>query len=156
MGPGCYPEAGPCDAITISGFVKDIISLLSVYRLLKMSAPHCECDSVDKWIQDWSSHCGHREGYAVSVVKDAQSGLGHSSWCFRRASSFHYQFQRWFTLMMKAARLHGQKTVILNKSGCGSCPGNTLVSWGVFVVFLPDICLLRPFQFTMERFITEN
>jgi len=48
MGPGCYPEADPCDAITVSGFVKDIISLPSVYQLLKMSAPRCECGSVDK------------------------------------------------------------------------------------------------------------
>jgi hypothetical protein len=49
MGPGYYPEAYPCDAITISGFVKDIISLPSVYQLLKMSAPGCECGSVDKY-----------------------------------------------------------------------------------------------------------
>lgn len=48
MGPGCYPEADPCDAITVSGFVKDIISLPSVYQLLNMSAPRCECGSVDK------------------------------------------------------------------------------------------------------------
>jgi len=48
MGPGCYPVAGPCEAIIVSGFVKYIISLPSVYQLLKMSAPRCECGSVDK------------------------------------------------------------------------------------------------------------
>jgi len=30
MGPGCYPEAGPCDAISVSGFVKDISLLIIV------------------------------------------------------------------------------------------------------------------------------
>jgi hypothetical protein len=48
MGPGFYPEADPCDAITVSGFVKDIISLPYVYQLLKLCAPRCVCGSVDK------------------------------------------------------------------------------------------------------------
>ena len=48
MGPGCYPEVGPSDAITVSGFVKDIISLPSAYQLRKMSASRCGCGSVDK------------------------------------------------------------------------------------------------------------
>jgi hypothetical protein len=52
MVPGCYPEAGPCDAITVSGFVKDIICFPSVYQLLKMSAARSDSGSNNKQIRD--------------------------------------------------------------------------------------------------------
>jgi hypothetical protein len=45
MGPGCYPEAGPCDAITVLGVVKR-----HYFFAFCVSASEDVCCTFSEWL----------------------------------------------------------------------------------------------------------